>query len=131
MHVFGSRWLVNELSRLGFSISYEHFPCTFTQWIADIDHNVSSLDGTGSLHGMRIIAVSTPKDNVPLIAKSRVTATYQGKRASERKRSTYLTIMSAHTGKVWPLVCTNRIANSTHFAARTILQSTVAFWMDV
>ena len=65
-HVFGSRWLVNELSRLGFSISYdevnrykqsviqsesldimlaEYFPGTFTQWVADnVDHNVASLD---------------------------------------------------------------------------------------
>ena len=93
-HVFGSRWLVNELSQLGFSISYdevnrykqsviqsesldslltEYFPGTFTQWVADnVDHNVATLDGNGSLHGMGIIAVSTPKDNVPLITKSRV-----------------------------------------------------------
>ena len=88
--VFGSRWLVNELSRLGFSISYdevnrykqsviqsesldsllaENFPGTFTQWV--VDHNVASLDGNSSLHGMGIIAISTPKDNVPLCAKSR------------------------------------------------------------
>ena len=33
---------------------------------------IASLDGTGSLHCMGIIAISTPKDNVPLIAKSRV-----------------------------------------------------------
>ena len=31
-----------------------------------------SLDGSGSLHGMGIIAVSTPKDDGPLTAKSRV-----------------------------------------------------------
>ena len=65
--VFGSRWLVNELSRLGFSITYdevnrykqsviqsenldsllaEYFPGTFTQWVADnVDHNVATLDG--------------------------------------------------------------------------------------
>ena len=93
-YVFGSRWLVDELSRLGFSISYdevnrykqsviesesldnllaEYLPGAFTQWVADnVDHNVASLDGTGSLHGMGIIAISTPKDNVSLIAKSRV-----------------------------------------------------------
>ena len=92
--MFGSRWLVDELSWLGFSISYdevnrykqsviesesldnllaEYLPDAFTQWVADnVDHNVASLDGTGSLQGMGIIAVSTPKDNVPLIAKSRV-----------------------------------------------------------
>ena len=93
-HVFGSRWLVDEMSRLGLSISYdevnrykqsviqsenlenllaEYLPGAFTQWVADnVNHNVASLDGTGSLHGMGIIAVSTPKDNAPLTAKSRV-----------------------------------------------------------
>ena len=65
-HVFGSKWLINELSHLGFSISYdeverykqsviqsetienllsEYIPGTFTQWVADnVDHNVVSLD---------------------------------------------------------------------------------------
>ncbi len=69
-HVFGSKWLINELSHLGFSISYdevvrykqsviqsetlenllsEYFPGTFTQWVGDnVDHNVLSLDGQGS-----------------------------------------------------------------------------------
>ncbi len=82
------------MSRLGFSISYdvvnrykqsviqsetldglltEYFPGTFTQWVAyNVDHNVATLDGKGSLHEMGIIAVSTPKDIVTLIAKSRV-----------------------------------------------------------
>ena len=68
-HVFGSKWLTNELSRLGFSISYdkvtrykqsviqseslenlltEYSPGTFTQWVADnVDHNVATLDGQG------------------------------------------------------------------------------------
>ena len=87
-HVFGSKWLINELSRLGFSISYDevmkykpsliqnesfeniiaqYIPGTFTQWVADnIDHNVATLDGQGTFHGMGIIAVSTPKDNKPI-----------------------------------------------------------------
>ena len=107
-HVFGSRWLVNELSRLGFSISYdevnrykqsviqsesldslltEYFPGTFTQWVADnADHNVASLDGNSSLHGMGIIAVSTPKDNVTLIAKSRVIIRQQRIKVNELVR---------------------------------------------
>ena len=93
-HVFGSKWLINELSRLGFSISYsevtrykqsviqserlenllaEYFPGTFTQWVADnVDHNVATLDGQETFHGMGIIAVSSPKDNTPLVSKSRV-----------------------------------------------------------
>ena len=93
-HVFGSKWLVNELSHLGFSISYdevirykqsviqsetletllsEYEPGTFTQWVADnVDHNIITLDGQGTFHGMGIIAVSTPHDKLPLKARSRV-----------------------------------------------------------
>ncbi len=77
-HVFGSRWLIDEMSRLGFSITYEVnmykpsviqsesldnllAPGTYTQWVADnVDHNVATLDGKGTFHGMGIIAVSTP-----------------------------------------------------------------------
>ena len=79
------------MSRLGFSISYdevtrfkqsviqsesfenlitEYFPGTFTQWVADnVDHNVATLDGQGTFHGMGIIANS--QSNTPLITKSR------------------------------------------------------------
>ena len=93
-HVFGSKWLINELSRLGFSISYDevtrykqsviqseslenllgkYFPGAFSQWVGDnVDHNVGTLDGRGTFHGMGIIAVSSPTDNRPLISKSRV-----------------------------------------------------------
>jgi len=36
----------------------ECFPARFTQWVADnIDHNVATLDGLGTFHGMGIIAV--------------------------------------------------------------------------
>ena len=80
-HVFGSKWLINELSRLGFSISYnkgtrykqsvvknetiedlqpECFPSNITQWVADnVVHNIATLDGRGTFHGMGIISVST------------------------------------------------------------------------
>lgn len=93
-HVFGSRWLIDELARLGFSITYdevnrykqsviqseslenlltEYFPGTFTQWVADnVDHNVATLDGQNTFHGMGIIAVSTPKNGKQLILNSRV-----------------------------------------------------------
>ncbi len=52
----------------------EYYPGTFTQRVADnVDHNVATLDGHGSLHGMGIMAISTSKDcGTPLIAKSRV-----------------------------------------------------------
>ena len=64
-HVFGSKWLVNELNRLGFNISYDEVTRfkqsviqdtdateltssfaagTFTQFVADnVDHNVCSF----------------------------------------------------------------------------------------
>ena len=114
-HVFGSRWLVNELSQLGFSISYdevkrykqsviqseslnslltEYFPGTFTQWVADnVDHNVASLDGNGNLHGTGIIAVSTPKDNATLIAKSRVIIRQQRIKVNELVREKGIPIL--------------------------------------
>jgi len=81
-HVFGSCWLVDELSRLGFSVSYDeiswykqsvlqdgtfgnvsHYPARFTRTVADnVDHNSSTLDGSGSFHGMGVIAASTPTE---------------------------------------------------------------------
>ena len=92
-HVIGSRWLIDELSQLGFSITYdevnrykqpviayecldsiltEYLPGTFTQWIADnIDHNLATLNGQGTFHGMGIIAVSTPKGGTELTSNSR------------------------------------------------------------
>ena len=78
-HVFGSRWLVDQLSRLGFSISHEvsrynqsvlqteqveEWISTnesgFIQWSADnVDHNTVTLDGKNTFHGMGIIASTT------------------------------------------------------------------------
>lgn len=75
-HVFDSKWLINELSRLGFSISCDEVTrykqsvlltdedtkatSAFTQWVADnVDHNISTLDGLGTFHGMGIISVTT------------------------------------------------------------------------
>jgi hypothetical protein len=85
-NVFGTRWLVDELARLGFSITSDEVPRfrqstiqaekaeqvsvtkteelkqrttnSFVQWIADnVDHNTATLDGEGTFHGMGIIAV--------------------------------------------------------------------------
>ena len=80
-HTFGSKWLVTELSRLGFSVTYDEvvrykqslledscnlqspaapYPVKFTQFVADnVDHNVATLDGKGTFHGMGIISIST------------------------------------------------------------------------
>ena len=113
-HVFGSKWLVNELSRLGFSIAYDEvnrykqsviqsenlenllteYPTgTFTQWVADnIDHNVATLDGEGTFHGMGIIAVSTSEDMTPLVNKSRVISRQQRLKVNELVKHKGVTI---------------------------------------
>ena len=79
--MFGSRWLLDELYRLGFGVSYNEVTrfkqaCVvhqssvlelpplsdsqcFTHFIAyNVDHNVATLDGEGTFHGMRIIAAT-------------------------------------------------------------------------
>ena len=85
-HICGSKYIVDELARLGFSISSyevkrykqsvmqsqprqpsegECFPSRFTQWVADnVDHNIATLDGLGTFHGMGIIAVKVRTGNV-------------------------------------------------------------------
>ena len=84
-HVFGSKWLLSELNRLGFcassdavncykqavvenenvsDITRNYIPGSFTQWSADnVDHNVRTLDGHGTLHAMGIIASTTSDNN--------------------------------------------------------------------
>ena len=80
-HVLGSKWLINELLRLGYSISYNEvtrfkqnsiissnfedvlpkYPGSVTQWVANnVDHNICTLDGKSTFHGIGVIAVSTP-----------------------------------------------------------------------
>ena len=85
-HAIGSKSLLTELSKLEYSISYDQvkqydevkqykqslmmmestLPTSviagFTQFVADnVDHNVCSLDGRGTFHGMGIIACSLEK----------------------------------------------------------------------
>ena len=84
-HMFGSRWLIDELFRLGFSMSYnevnrfrqavvqsesieqllpETFPGSFSQWVAgNVNHNLASIDDCGSFHGMGVMVISTPTKN--------------------------------------------------------------------
>ena len=93
-HVFGSKWLINKLSRLGFSVSYdevtrykqsviqsenqdnlltEYLPGNFTQWVADnVDHNITTLDGQSTFHGMGVIAISTPNSETSPTSKLQV-----------------------------------------------------------
>ena len=78
-HSFGSKWLNNHLSRLGFSVSNQevrkfkqsaledpdimnNVPTNaFVQWSADnVDHNIGTIDGKNTFHGMGMIAAVTP-----------------------------------------------------------------------
>jgi len=44
--------------------SIGRYPGRFTQWIGDnVDHNVATLDGLASFHGMGLMAVSTVLDS--------------------------------------------------------------------
>ena len=72
--------MANKHSRLRFLISYNEvtrykvvkyetiedlqakcFPGSITQWVADnVNHNIATLDGHGTFHGMGIISLSTP-----------------------------------------------------------------------
>lgn len=79
-HQFASRFLIDSLHAHGFCYSYStvqkyersatatqgtditgYTPGRFVQYVADnVDHNVRTLDGTGTFHGMGIIATITP-----------------------------------------------------------------------
>ena len=83
-HHFGSKFLIDTLSNLGFSTSYwevqkyessaaatlkiylpDYFPGQFLQFVADnVDHNIRTLDGHNTYHGMGIIGCSTPGTSV-------------------------------------------------------------------
>lgn len=85
-HMFGSRLLLDVLARLGFSITHDEvgrykqsivqcnhldlpnsYAHSFTQWSGDnVDHNLKTLDGTGTFHGMGIISMSTPCNRLDL-----------------------------------------------------------------
>ena len=80
-HVFGLRWLIHELYTLGFCESYGEILKFnrrltneriddllknyegFTKFVANnIDHNIATLDGCGTFHGMRVIAVIAKRE---------------------------------------------------------------------
>ena len=79
-HHFGSKFLIETLNSLGFCSSYhevQRFEQSaavsqgieikksneqFVQFIADnVDHNIGTIDGLNTFHGMGIIAAITPK----------------------------------------------------------------------
>ena len=80
-HMFGSRWLNTQLFKRGFSESYSEVICfkqtvamieeigvilqsssaedNFTNLVGDnVNHNTTTLDGSGTFHGMGVIAVN-------------------------------------------------------------------------
>ena len=80
-HHFGSRFLVDPLYRHGFCCSYSEVQAyersaaikdgvelsipegqTLVQYVADnVDHNIRTIDGRNTFHGMGIIATITPR----------------------------------------------------------------------
>ena len=85
-HVLGSRWLLDYLSRFGFSVSYDEIKRfkqsvlrnnstevemderAFAQRSADnVDHNIRTLSGKGSLHTMGILCSITAKNPTSLL----------------------------------------------------------------
>lgn len=94
-HHFASKFLVDSLYNLGFSCSYSEVqmyersaavaqkldlcgftPGHFIQYVADnADHNVQTIDGRGTFHGMGIIACVTPQiKHASVIPRIKVTA---------------------------------------------------------
>ena len=89
-HVFGSKWLIDKLHKLRFSISYDEVILfkqsvvqedsetlmpptdqTFTQWASDnADHNICTLTRKGTFHGMGIIATYSRRN--PTSATKRI-----------------------------------------------------------
>ena len=94
-HLFGSKWLMSESNRLGWGLSaqevtrYKQSVVTnenieqfitnsitggyFAQWSADtVDHNVRTLDGKGTLHGMGIVISLTGSKGKSLLMNPKV-----------------------------------------------------------
>jgi hypothetical protein len=91
-HHFSSRFLIDTLNSMGFCSSYsavqnfekcaavthgvdipDYEEDSFIQYIADnVDHNLRTLDGHGTFHGMGMIAKITPstKVNRPILKRS-------------------------------------------------------------
>jgi hypothetical protein len=70
-HHFATKFLINTLHSMGFCSSYytvQNYEksaavsqVSFIQYVADnVDHNIRTLDGHGTFHGMGIIAAITP-----------------------------------------------------------------------
>ena len=91
-HHFASKFLIDSLHTHGFCSSYPtvqkfersaaashgsdipgYTPGHFVQCIADnVDHNTRTLDGTGTFHGMGVIAKITPGTTISKIVPNKV-----------------------------------------------------------
>ena len=88
-HLHGSRALVDLLHSLGFCSSYHEVQIfeksaassqgtalsgvksdSFIQFAADnVDHNIRTLEGLGTFHGMGIIGAATPSERLPTVIR--------------------------------------------------------------
>ena len=103
-HAYGSRWAIDLLSHLGYSLSYDEvtrykqsalqcddlsslpqsFPMSFVQWSADnVDHNINTIDGSNTFHGMGVLSMSTPLSS-PLSGHFSETSVLRLKRLSDK-----------------------------------------------
>ena len=96
-HMFGSRWLIDELFKqaIACSLEIQNFIIenlegnSFIHVIADnVDYNLNSLDGKGTFHGMGVIAAITSKGDIPdNIIISRPTKLIPVKEVSAKKHT--------------------------------------------
>ena len=105
-HIFGSRWLIDELYKLGFCVSYRGITKLkqevlanqnindrtkdissheiFVQWVADnVDHNLRNIDGKGIFHGMGIITISSSTTEIPPAALPKISRSANMKSSKE------------------------------------------------
>ena len=153
-HTFGSKWLIIQLSRLGFSISYdevtrykhsviqsengdnllaEDLRGTFTQWVVadNVDHNLATLDGQESFHGMGIIAVSTPQDPQLFHSSSRVIRREKTVKVHELVKDKGVSIVQ-YKGSIKKGLASLTFKPIIELqVAYTLLRYTLAFWLDV
>ena len=119
-HVTGSKALLQLMSRYGFSVSYDEVnrfkqsvvqmdvegkpaagPANFTQWAADnVDHNVATLDGLGTFHGMGMISMTMPCSSPATAAESVGYGMYGDQPVKRLPRVTVDTIARAKTVKI-------------------------------
>ena len=98
---------------------------------------MASLDSSGSLHGMGIIAVSTSKDNGALTANSRVINRQPRVKVDELVKDKGVPIIQYIGPHVHPLASIlykpiiEIIINTIHLAIRSLLQPPLALWMDI